>query len=294
MAKRRYVAPARGAVASGVFDHPLFAGFAAHRAWLDGAAWPSLDTLNAALARDGAPERFVAQDAVLLSDGEHYETRIAHHARIATRAENWHDLLNALVWIGHPALKRALNRRQVAEIALVGPAQRSRAQCALTHFDEGGAIVVLRDAALLPLWDAHDWHGLFWRERAAWFDGRIDVIVFGHALLEHALTPGQLITAKCVAVLEEGGRHDRSGDRMQPDAGTMQRASVVVADAAARGTLFGDPQELRPLPLSGIPGWHAGTGDERFFREAECFRPLRPGRLYPAPLRAACGGASAS
>lgn len=282
MAKRRYVAPARDAVAPGVFDHPVFAGFAAHRAWLDGAAWPPLDALNAALAH-GAPERFVAQDAALLSDGEHYETRIAHHARIATRAENWHDLLNALVWIGHPVLKRALNRRQIAEIALVGPAQRSRAQCALTHFDEGGAIVVLRDAALLPLWDAHDWHGLFWRERAAWLDGRIDVIVFGHGLLEHALTPGQLITAKCVAVLDVAAGPGCSDDRMQAHSRAAQRASIAVADAAARGAVFGDPQELRPLPLSGIPGWHPGTDDETFYREAECFRPLRPGRVYPSP-----------
>ena len=59
-------------------------------------------------------------------------------------------------------------QRQVAEIDRVGSKQRSRAQCALTHFDEGGVIVLLRDPALLPLWNAHDWHGLFWRERMAW------------------------------------------------------------------------------------------------------------------------------
>ncbi|MBB5206691.1 DUF3025 domain-containing protein [Chiayiivirga flava] len=283
MAKRRYVAPARGAVAPGVFDHPVFAGFAAHRAWLDGVAWPSLDALNCALAADGAAERVVAQDAALLSDGEHYELRIARRGHIATRPDNWHDLLNALVWIEHPSLKRALNRRQVAEIAQVGPAQRSRAQCALTHFDEGGAIVVLRDAALLPLWDAHDWHGLFWRERAAWFDGRIDVIVFGHALLEHALTPGQLITAKCIAVLDIAGASGRDELRVDTRPRAMQRASLAVAEATARGVVFVDPQELRPLPLSGIPGWHAGTDDEAFYRNAECFRPLRPGRVYPAP-----------
>lgn len=284
MAKRRYVAPARGTVAAGVFEHPVFAGLAAQRAWLDGGAWPSLDMLDAALAGTGAPERFVAQDAALLSDGEHYETRIACHRQIATRPDNWHDLLNALVWIGHPALKRALNRRQVAEIARVGPAQRSRAQCALTHFDEGGAIVVLRDPALLPLWDAHDWHGLFWRHRAAWADGRVDVVVFGHALLEHALTPGQLITAKCVAVLDIAGASGRDERRVDARPRAVQRASLAVAEAAARGALFVDPQELRPLPLSGIPGWHAGTDGEAFYRDAECFRPLRPGRVYPAPL----------
>ena len=87
MAKRRYVAPARGAVAPGVFDHPVFAGFAAHRAWLDGVAWPPLETLDAALAAAGAPECFIAQDAALLSDGEHYELRIARRGHIATRPD---------------------------------------------------------------------------------------------------------------------------------------------------------------------------------------------------------------
>ena len=274
MAKRRYLAPARGALAPGVLAHPIFAGYLAHRPWLDDGAWPALDALNAALADRGVRERFVAQDAELLSDGQHYETRIAGHGMIATRPANWHDLLNALVWIEHPGLKRALNRRQVEEIEHVGPARRSRAQCALTHFDEGGAIVLLRDAHLLALWDAHDWHGLFWREREAWRDGRAEAIVFGHALLEHALTPSQLITAKCLAVLDDGGR-----------AGATRTGAVLfAADAVARAAALNDPQELRPLPLSGIPGWHPATADAGFYLEAECFRPLRAGRVYPAPV----------
>jgi len=34
-------------------------------------------------------------------------------AEIATREHNWHDLLNALVWLRFPGLKSVLNRRQV-------------------------------------------------------------------------------------------------------------------------------------------------------------------------------------
>lgn len=271
MAKRRYVAPARGAVAPACFSHPAFAAFAGRRAWLDGADWPGIDALDAAMG--GAPERFVAQDAALLADGLHYELRIAQHALIPTRPANWHDLLNAMVWIAYPALKRALNARQVAEIAQVGPTQRSRAQCALTHFDEGGAVVVVRDPALLSLWDAHDWTALFRRERAAWLEGRIEVIVFGHALMEHALTPDPLITAKCVAVLDAGGAGHETG-----------AAIATLARAVRDGAVLNDPQELRPLPLSGIPGWHPAASDSRFFETADCFRPLRPGRVYPAAL----------
>jgi len=283
LAKRRYVAPARGALAPGVAAHPIFAGFHAHRPWLDDDAWPTLAMLNAALAERGVEQRFVAQDAHLLADGLHYETRIAERGGIATRTENWHDLLNALAWIEHPALKRALNRRQVGEIAHVGLAQRSRAQCALTHFDEGGAVVLLRDAGLLALWDAHDWHGLFWREREAWTEGRAEVRVFGHALLEHALTPGQLITAKCLAVLVGDAEQIEAADAAR-SMRTHARAVLATADAIASAWVLNDPQELRPLPLSGIPGWHEASADTAFYRDAGCFRPLRAGRIYPAPL----------
>jgi len=57
------------------------------------------------------------QDKALLDDGLHYEERIARKGAIATRAENWHDLFNALIWLRYPSLKRALNARQMDEIA---------------------------------------------------------------------------------------------------------------------------------------------------------------------------------
>ncbi|WP_049622308.1 DUF3025 domain-containing protein [Frateuria defendens] len=266
----RYVAPPRGTVDRDVFERMPLAAWREHAGWLEGAEWPSIEALNAGLPT-GAAVRFAAQTPALLADGLHYEQRIAERGVVATRERNWHDLFNALAWLRYPSLKRALNRRQVGEIAHMGTKQRSRPQCALTHFDEAGAVVVLRDPALLALWDAHDWHGLFWRERQAWADGRIEVAVFGHALLEHALTPGRLLVAKALAV-------------QLPAEGGMERALACCARAIAEGCLLGDPQELRPLPLSGIPHWHADNGAEAFYHDALCFRPLRSGRRYPAPL----------
>ena len=160
----RYVAPARGTIDPTAFTRLPLADWQAPAEWLLGERWPSIDTLNAARVR-AMPERFVAQTPSLLNDGLHYEQRIATHGEIATRESNWHDLLNAVIWLRHTALKRALNAQQVAEIADMGTKRRSRPQYALTHFDEAGVIVVLRDRRLLDLWDAHDWHGLFWRER---------------------------------------------------------------------------------------------------------------------------------
>ncbi|MEO6364534.1 MAG: DUF3025 domain-containing protein [Luteimonas sp.] len=52
----------------------------------------------------------------------------------------------------------------------------------------------------------------------------------------------------------------------------------------ATRALLVDPQDLRPLPLSGIPGWNLANEGQDFYREAACFRPLREGRTYPLPL----------
>jgi len=249
---------------------------------LEGQDWPGIDVLNVRRP-DGMRERFVAQTRELLADGLHYEQRIAENV-IATRAHNWHDLFNALVWLRHGGLKRALNARQVAGIAGMGPKRRSRAQHALTHFDEAGVVVALHDPALLVLWDAHDWHGLFWRERDAWMDGRIRVELFGHALLEQALTPGKLLVGKALVVMgaDVPALQPATAFRM---AGNCRGAISTCAAAVRGGRVLNDPQELRPLPLAGIPGWHPDNGDACFFRKAACFRPARAGRHYPEPLR---------
>jgi hypothetical protein len=273
MRRTRYIAPARDAVDSAVFALAPLADWRDYRDWMEGPRWPSIDDLNARWPND-ASERFIAQTRDLLDDGLHYEARIAQRGLIATREANWHDLFNAMIWLRHPQLKRALNRQQMAEVDRVGPRERSRPQCAQTHFDEAGAVVVLRDPELLTLWDTHDWHGLFWRRREAWQSGAISVELFGHALLEHALTPGKLLVGKALAVLSR-------------DQADRTDALARCADAIAEGRLLRDPLELRPLPLSGIPGWHPENGDESFHLSAACYQPLRSGRSYPAPLHEA-------
>src|SRR5574337_687723 len=182
-------------------------------ALLEGAIWPSIDRLNNGL-RAGSGHRFVAQTPALLADGLHYEQRIAERGEIATREHNWHDLLNALVWLRHPTLKQALNRRR------------------------------------------------------AWLDGTIRLELFGHALLELALDPARLLVAKALV--------------FQANDGADTPAPVgACAVAVAEGRLLRDPLELRPLPLSGIPGWHPDNASESFHLEAPCYQPRRAGRAYP-------------
>ncbi|MCF7750587.1 DUF3025 domain-containing protein [Bacillus subtilis subsp. subtilis] len=267
--RRRFIAPPRGAVAPGCFAQPLFAGFSHYVDVMTAASWPTVAALDARLALPG--RHLVEQDDGLLADGLHYEQRIAQ-GRIATRACNWHDLFNALVWARHPAIKHALNAGQCRHIARNGLRARDRAQAALTQFDETGVIVRVGDASLLQAWDRHDWPALFPGAADAWRDGAIAVAaVIGHALMEQALLPGRLLVGKCVVVQGEDDAH-------------------AVAQVAARiedGRVLNDPLELRPLPLMGIPGWHARQ-DAGFYRQAEYFRPLREGRRYPAPLQGAC------
>ena len=272
----RFVPPARTEVDAAVFDRPVFAGLTRLRDLLVGGDWPELPALQARLQplahrQTGLPLTFAAADA-LRGDGMHYERRIVEQGVIATRQHNWHDLLNALVWKRYPAIKSALNVRQVEGIAQVGTLRRNRAQQALTHFDEAGAVVIVHDRGLLPLWDAHDWIGLFLRQREAWCDGRITLHVPGHAVLEHALCPHLLLTAKALVLVGDGSGRD-----------TAAVDGAMGAAIAAQACLL-DPQELRPLPLSGIPGWHDAPQDAAFYREASCFRPLRAGRRYPPAL----------
>lgn len=272
---------------AGIHDQPPLSAWREYASLLHGPDWPdgaALEDWRArAFASDGvARPAFAAQTPELLADGLHYEQRIAA-GLVATRAGNWHDLFNALVWLRHPQLKLALNARQVADIARVGPKQRTRGQCALTQFDEAGAIVWCADSALLALWDAHDWEGLFLRERAAWGQ-RIAVTVFGHALLEREFIGGEILsTTKTIAVRVDA---DEIARRASEGAVIAQwaQAEAWLAQAIRDGQLLADPQEPRPLPLPGIPGWHAGNASAAFYREAPCFRPLRPGRRYPPPF----------
>ena len=276
----RYRAPPRGAVAAEVWQRPPLSTLLADYPWLADAEWPELAQLNALLgaqvhAITGLPLRFVEQTPALLKDKLHYEQRSFEHGAISTRAENWHDLLNALIWIRYPLLKSAINARYAAELRQRHDNDRSRPQMAITHFDEGGAIVRVRDPHLLALWDRHDWAGLFFDQRDAWQDGRIDVTVFGHASCEHALVADHLITVKCLVV-------DVSA--IESDAQAQEQSLALLARGIVAGELLNDPQHLRPLPVSGVPGWRAESVDRDFYLTADCFRPLRAGRVYPPPL----------
>jgi hypothetical protein len=248
--------------------HPLLSGFAAPD-WVEDHAPPTVAQLQTLL-----PLAAGLQLIKPIEDGQHYEARIASSGQISTRPGSWHDAFNALIWSRWPCLKRALNRRQAADFAANGKHQRTRAQMAITHFDESGLVLLISDPALLDAWSRHDWVTLFEARRAAW-GTQIVALPVGHALLEHIKLSSQLLlTAKAVAVLSL---------HRDPHDVTLAELDAVLAARMDARELLEDPQHPRPLPVSGIPGAWADQ-DASFYTSAECFRPLREGRAYPAAI----------
>lgn len=248
------------------FGHPAFAPY---RALIDALglarALPALDALNAeSSARgttqgNGLPLRFVPPQGRLSARA--YETHILRTGEVPTRADTWHDVLNAMVWLRFPHFKSALNLAHGDAIELETDALRGRRRDAMTVLDESGVWVISRQAELTALLVSRAWHALFHAHRQA-VEADMHFVVVGHALLEKALTPYPAMTGKCLML---------TSDALDADA---------VGSEAAR-TLDGidTPRQLAPLPIQGIPGWDADNERAGYYDNAEVFRPLRPNGL---------------
>lgn len=151
------------------------------------ACWPTLDEYTgfveerrARLAPECCPVRFVAPKAKRqrvpktepIELGSLYDGSISLRSEVPCFSASYHDLFNVLIWAAFPRAKRALHARQFRALAAwlpTGasklPGARTREQDALTVFDEGGSVVVVATEPEAP----------------------VEILLFGHALLEHAL-----------------------------------------------------------------------------------------------------------
>lgn len=183
-----------------------------------------------------------------------------------TRADSRHDLFNALAWITFPRTKAAINAQHAAILEESGDAEARRRgpeRDALTLFDEGGVIVACADAALTRLIVDFEWKELFWRRRAQ-LERDMRFFAFGHALYEKALEPYLGIVAKTIFV--------------EYAAGTAQ-ADALAAEHFADRARFASPKSMAPMPVLGVPGWHADSAREDFYDDATHFRAKRAARL---------------
>lgn len=211
--------------------------------------------------------RFVEQAA--LPANEAYEAFIFRTGQVPTR-DNWHDLLNGLMWLSFPQAKRALNALQAAQIAQRGvEQQRGSMRDAATVFDENGAVLVTQSRALIAAWQAHDWQRLFIELRSEWQHAQL--WCFGHALMEKLLTPYKSIT--CHALWCDA---PHTLARSQLDAWLAEQLPEQLGTRA-----------WTPLPVLGVPGWWAANEEAHsqadFYADTAVFRPRRPTLKLESP-----------
>jgi len=135
-------------------DAPIFAAIRPLLERLPPDRFPRHDELNAltmpeGVSGGGVPIRFVPPALPSKEFSAQYEVRIFERGEVQTRADNWHDLFNALVWLAFPKTKAVLNRHHYEEIrARRGELLRGTARDVLTLFDEGGIVVASADTEL--------------------------------------------------------------------------------------------------------------------------------------------------
>ncbi len=237
--------------------------------------WPSLEQMNVVLHHfpirigehclEAVPQSTKTE---LSNFYENYEQRIYRKGQLQTRAANWHDYLNLLVWMTFPRLKRQLNKLQFKQAVLQqeqGLKSRSMIQQKLAHFDECGVIVVSTNVQLFELLKAHRWQELFY-DCSDCIGDEIDFFIFGHGLYEKALTPYLGMTGKSILL-------QVNDDFFQQNI----QEKLARIDSSLEKSLVGDNEEyqeqnLHPVPVLGVKGWYAGKQDVAFYQNKSYFR----------------------
>jgi Protein of unknown function (DUF3025) len=248
-------------------DSPIFDPLRPALARLPRDRWPTHAELTALATglttSSGMPLRFIAPRQHSDTARRYYEPHIAQTGEVKTRAENWHDLFNALVWVTFPRAKAAINAQHTAILEERGDAEAKRRgpeRDALTLFDESGVIVATDDAALSKLIVDFEWKEIFWRRREE-VARRMRFFAFGHALYEKALQPYIGMVAKTVFV---------------PFAADVAAADALLEAHFSDRSRFIRPKEMAPMPVLGVPGWDARNAVQAFYDDKSHFRGKRP------------------
>ena len=258
---------------------PMFEPLRRIGAALHGPRWPRLDELQRLLEnsrvhivnRRNMPIRFVPQGTKTRSFEDKYEPRIYLKGEIPMRAENWHDLLNVLVWLTFPKSKAALNRRHfLAMEQMKNEARQNRGptQDALTLFDEGGVIVACSDTRLAQWLVDFKWKELFWRNREAVI-ASMKFFLFGHAIYEKALQPFTGVTGRAV-IFPVAADFFAAALESQ-----LQMLDKKLADYLANPQHFNRTADLAPVPVLGVPAWNPENERESYYENERYFRAVR-------------------
>ena len=178
--------------------------------------WPNIAALNeyfaGELGRVGvrlveAPKsKFALNDDGAIDVSSLYEVRIVERGEIATRPQNIHDLLNALIWAAFPETKLALTR---ALAAIQRDRAKGRATLPNARTPEHDRLAMFDEGALLRVEGAGTW-------------------IFGHAIYEHAYAGVFEVRGAAVDLVVPGVVARESIDRVLA---TRDLASAVVRGA---------------------------------------------------------------
>jgi hypothetical protein len=200
--------------------------------------------------------------------GGGFEARTYDSGEVEVRFINWHDVLNALVWMTYPTAKAAINGRHNQPLEQERAGERSPARDALTHFDEDGTVVLSSDPALSELIRAFAWKELFWTRRQA-VQRHMRFFLFGHALCEKALAPFIGMTGKSLIFDVAPAVLQRPADALRAEVDRLTALHLWNPENLQA------PRELAPLPVLGVPGWWPENEDGRFYDNGDYFRSGR-------------------
>ncbi|MDP2143996.1 MAG: DUF3025 domain-containing protein [Gallionella sp.] len=263
--------------------HPAIEGLSIDSPAADG--FPSLQDCNdlsasgAITVHNGLPLRFVAQEYGRLPFEAQYEPRCYLKGEVQTRADNWHDLLNALVWLAFPKAKSAINVRHYEALTVgdaptgASPGEASRSQRGSvrdmnTLFDESGVVVAYADRELAGLLRDFRWKELFWSRRERVREN-MGFFLFGHGLYEKALQPYVGMTGQGLLLQVEPAFFDWPLGRQMAYL-DESLAHYLTAPEHCRRTA-----ELTPVPLLGVPGWTPDNENAAYYDNSAYFRPGR-------------------
>jgi hypothetical protein len=218
--------------------------------------------------------RFVPQEYGKLSFDSQYEPRCYLKGEVPTRENNWHDLLNALVWGTFPLAKAAINLRHYR--ALTGDenpltcSQRGAVRDTNTLLDESGVIVAYAHDELAELLRNFQWKQLFWQRREQ-VKFSMGFYLFGHGLYEKTLRPYIGMTGQGLLLPVVQAFFD------WPLARQLAHLDQLLAGYLNEDAHCCSTRELTPVPLLGVPGWTPENEVEQFYDNTNYFRTGRHG-----------------
>lgn len=265
--------------------HPVIAG-------MDQGHFPTLQECNALLlahepsitVHNGTLLSFVPQEYGKLEFDAQYEPRCYLKGEVPTRADNWHDLLNALVWLTFPKAKAAINRRHYVALTQAalpeGSSERGATRDAITLLDESGVIVPYADDELAELLRGFRWKELFWHQRGR-VGANMGFYIFGHGLYEKALNPYVGMTGQGLLLPVEKAFFTWSLDQRLAHLDAQLAAYLSNVENAC------STRELSPVPLLGVPGWSADNEMATYYDNTDYFRAGRQSSAQRKPLNTA-------